>query len=96
MSYSFSVKAATKAEAKDAVAEYFDKQVVASQPVHARDRTAVLANAGAVIDLLADDETKDIYVSCNGYVTWSYTCITGEPPFSGVSITCSAGHVNPE
>lgn len=69
MSYSFQVKAATKAEAKAAVEAEFDK-VVENQQTHAQDRDAVLANANAVIDLLVDDETHDVGVSCNGYVSW--------------------------
>jgi hypothetical protein len=89
MSYSFSVKAVTKVEAKAAVAKYFDDQVIAHQPVHARDRAAVIANADAIIDLLADDDTKDIQVSCNGYVSWS----SGDALY-GVSVAASANNVN--
>ncbi|UIF87971.1 hypothetical protein [Cupriavidus sp. UYPR2.512] len=68
MSYSFRVLAAGKDEAKAAVEVEFDK-VVGSQPVHARDRAAVLANANAVIDLLDDDDAKDVSVTCGGYVS---------------------------
>jgi hypothetical protein len=96
MSYSFSVKAATKAEVKEAVAKYFDDQVIAHQPVHARDRAAVLANANAVIDLLGDDETKDIHISCNGYVSWAVAGEQSEVPLTVASITASAGYVNRE
>jgi diadenosine tetraphosphatase ApaH/serine/threonine PP2A family protein phosphatase len=96
MSYSFSVKAASKAGAKAAVAKYFDEQVIANQPVHARDRAAVLANAGAVIDLLADDETKDIQCSGNGYVSCPNTGDPNEVPLASASITASAGYVNRE
>jgi hypothetical protein len=96
MSYSFSVKAATKAEAKEAVAKYFDEQVIAHQPVHARDRAAVIANADAIIDLLADDETKDIHVSCNGYVSWGVHGEPAEVPLYTAAIAASASHVNRE
>lgn len=93
MSYSFGVKAPNKAAAKEAVAAKFD-EVVASQPVHARDRAAVLANANAIIDLLADDDTKDVAVSCNGYVSWNSV---GEwspetAQFGSASIACSANY----
>lgn len=93
MSYSFQVKAATKAEAKAAVEAKFD-EIISQQPIHARDRAAVLANANAVIDLLADDDTKDVSVSCNGYLSWS-----GEGAFTpetaavgSCAITASAGY----
>jgi len=85
MSYSFSIVAATKALALVAVAAEFDK-VVASQPIHARDREAVLKNADAVVSLLADDDTKDVAVSCNGYVSW-----TGEGNLCNASVSASAG-----
>jgi len=93
MSYSFTTKAANKAAAKDAVASEFDK-VVSSQPIHARDRAAVLANANAVIDQLADDDTKDVTVSCNGYLSWNGvgTFAPETAPVSTVSVGCSAGY----
>lgn len=94
MSYSFGVKAPSKAEAKEAVAAKFD-EIVGQQPVHARDRAAVLANATAVIDLLADDDTKDVSVLCNGYVSWNssgqWSPETAQ--FGSASIACSANHV---
>lgn len=69
MSYSFTVRAPSKAAAKDAVSAKFD-EVIAIQPIHARDKAAALANAGTVIDLLADDDTRDVSVSVAGYVGW--------------------------
>lgn len=92
MSYSFSIKVETKALAKQAVASELDK-IVDSQPIHARDRAAALANATAVIDLLADDDTKDVSVSCNGYVSWNVNGDLTEVPLSTASISCVANHV---
>jgi hypothetical protein len=69
MSYSFQVKAATKAEVKAAVEAEFDK-VVQFQPVHARDKAAVLANVDAVIALVEDNADKDVHVACHGSVGW--------------------------
>jgi hypothetical protein len=93
MSYSFNIKAANKAAAKETVATKFD-EITAQQPIHARDRAAVLANANTVIDLLADDDTKDISVSCHGHLSW-----TGAGAFTpetasigGAAVCCSAGH----
>jgi hypothetical protein len=91
MSYSFNVKAATKAEAKAAVAAKFD-EVVALQPVHAKDRDAALANAGALIDLLADDENRDVSVGCSGYVAWSGA--DGEEQISTASASSTASLTN--
>lgn len=92
MSYSFNVKAADKHAAKAAVDVAFSS-IVASQPIHERDRAAVRANADAVIDLLADDDTKDVSVSCNGHVCWSGDGNLSEVPLNAASISCSAGHV---
>lgn len=94
MSYSFNIKAATKGDAKAAVLAKVD-EIVAQQPVHARDRAAVLANAGTTIDLLADDDNKDIAVTCNGYVSWASGTVD-DAAFNSVSISCSAGHSNRE
>lgn len=69
MSYSFSAKAATKAELKSMVAEQFAAVVVA-QPVHAADQPQALAAANAFIDLLAEDAERDVGVSVSGSL-WS-------------------------
>lgn len=88
MSYSFGVKAATKAEAKAAVAVEFDK-VVASQPTHATDKDAALAAAGAFIDMLTDPgEGQVISVNMHGSLGWNSpdpTSFTG----AGVGISVS-------
>lgn len=93
MSYSFNVRAANKADAIAAVEVEFDK-VVAGQPVHARDRAAVLANVNAVIDLLADDDTKDISVTCGGYVSWQSAEPPEQVPLTSASISASAGYLS--
>lgn len=92
MSYSFNVKAADRSAAKSAVEAKFD-EVISQQPIHARDRAAVLANASAVIDLLGDDDTKDVSVSCNGYVSWASGGVD-DANFNSTSVACSAGHAN--
>ena len=95
MSYSFSVKAASKAEAKAAVAREFDR-VVETQPIHARDREAALANANAVIDLLADQAPDGhvIAVNCNGYVGWwDALREDGSNPLNQASVSTSASYV---
>lgn len=92
MSYSFQVKASTKAIAKDAVAAKFD-EIVAQQPIHARDRAVVIANASCVIDLLADNDGKDVVVSCNGYVSWPSGTVE-DAQLSHVSVAASAGYAD--
>ncbi len=90
MSYSLIAKAETKELAKQAVVLELDK-IISYQPVHAKDRAIILANANAVIDLLGEeDPTKDISVSCNGYLCWSDT---EQASFTTVSVSCSASHV---
>lgn len=95
MSYSFNVQAATKQDAKAAVALAFDR-VIETQPIHARDKSAALANAGAVIDLLADDAPNGhvIAVSCNGFVGWrDMLRDDGANPLSAVSVSAVASYV---
>lgn len=86
MSYSFSIRVATKTEAKQALAARFDADVVAHQLVHKRDRDQALAAAGAFIDLLDDDDTKDVVVSMHGSLSWA----DGER-ITGASVGVSAG-----
>lgn len=96
MSYGFTVRAASKAEAKVKVVEEFDK-IIELQPVHERDKIQALANANAVIDLLPDEvpEGMEIGVSCNGYISWQ----GGVPPdainVTGASVSANAGFLPP-
>ena len=77
MSYSFSVRAATKAEAKSKVAAQL-AAVLVSQPTHAVDMPAAQAAADAFIDLVKEDDAKDLMVSVNGSVGWVHPL--SEPP----------------
>lgn len=70
MSYSFSVRASSKAEAKDKIAAELDT-VVTGQPVHAADRKAAQAAAEAFVDLLVDPvEGQLVNVSVSGSLGW--------------------------
>lgn len=85
MSYSFSVKAATKTEAKEKVSDAFDA-VVAGQPVHDIDRNAAVAAAEAFVDMLGEpNEGDEVRVSVNGYLSWR-----GEGDFIGANVAVSA------
>lgn len=72
MSYSFGVRGATKTDAIAKVAAELDK-VVTSQPIHSTDRAQAQAAAEAFINVIPDDETKDVYVSVRGSVGWQGT-----------------------
>jgi hypothetical protein len=97
MSYSFSVKESTKDAAKDAVAAKMQETVLPTQPMHWRDYAAILANANATVDLLADDDTKDIAVSCNGYLSWSGSGeVSDASPIGTASISCTASNAHRE
>ncbi|CAN7648724.1 hypothetical protein [Paraburkholderia terricola] len=94
MSYSFDFAVATKAEAKERVATEL-AAVVSVQPVHARDRDAALAAANTFIDMLSDDDTKDIRVNVHGSVSypWSADMDVEAVPLSQASVGVSAWHV---
>src|SRR4051794_14849262 len=65
MSYSLSIRAATKSAAKVAVAAKMAETAVA-QKCHARDMVPAVQAANAFIDQLADDDSKDVTVSMSG------------------------------
>ena len=90
MSYSFSVQSHEKQDALVQVGEKM-REVVAQQPVHARDEATVCHNAAKVIDLIADDETKDIAVSCNGSLT---TYSDAPATVVSASVSCTASLVS--
>lgn len=89
MSYSFTVRAATKIAALDLVAVEMAK-IVQNQPCHAIDMSAALSAAKAFVDMLPDTPGKDVIVSMNGSVSWT----NGMPRESlcGTSMTVSAYH----
>lgn len=81
--YTFSITAASKEDAKTAIAAEFDRKV-GGDPVVSRARAAVVANASAVIDLLGDDDNADVTVQCS---VFNYTADDGE----GAQIARSGG-----
>lgn len=85
MSYSFSVTAESKVEAKEKIAGQFDT-IIAAQPVHAADRASAQAAADAFVDVLKDPaENEQIAVTVNGYVSWQ-----AEGEFTGASVGVTA------
>lgn len=75
MSYSFTVLAANKAEAKARVAVEMAK-VVSGQLPHAKEAAAATAAAHALIDTL-DDACTGIHVNMNGSVSCQDWCSPG-------------------
>lgn len=91
MSYSISVRAATKAEAKQRISDELDK-IEAAQPSHAADRAHALTAASAFVDLLTDDEEKDVVVSMSGSLSGNWTGAQIDKITSAnLSITAYAG-----
>ncbi len=91
MSYSFTAKGRTKAEALEA-AEAEMKKVVVGQPMHSLDEAAARKcreEAAALVGEAPAD--KDYYVSCSGSLSWTGT-YPGEHVIVGCSINCFAGH----
>lgn len=91
MSYSFTLQAATKAEARTQAEVEFDR-IVAQQPVHVQDKPAALAALDAYLALLADTPDQDIYVSCHGSVgyRWAPDDVAERVPLTSVAVGVSA------
>lgn len=89
MSYSFAVRCQSKSSAKDAIIQKMD-EVAATQACHERDKKQALAAAFMFIDLLPDDDTRDIQVGMSGYLTgtWEGTDVVA---VTGASISVNAG-----
>lgn len=92
MSYSFSVNAATKDEAKIGVLSQFN-QVVLSQPTHAKDKEAAVTAANAFIDLLETPSLEqEVLVTMWGSLSWNYQEGGNEPTqFTGGSVSITVG-----
>lgn len=92
MSYSFTVKAASKAEAKEKVAAEF-ASVLQNQSIHAVDLGHAATAADAFLDLLDDSEAdgKDVILSVHGSVGWSGDY--DAPRFTQASVGVSAYYV---
>lgn len=83
MSFSFNVRAATAALALSAVSLKLD-EVVALQPIHANDRDEVEKTAYNFVAMLPVDDSRDVCVSVNGWIS------TVDGAMTGVSVGCSA------
>ena len=68
MSYSFALRAATKAAALAAVIAKMD-EVAAQQACHQRDKAQAVAAAESFLNLLPDDDARDVTVNMSGYLS---------------------------
>ena len=84
MSFSFGIKAATKADAITQAVAKMD-EVVASQDKHSGDAKLVKATVEAYVGLLGDDESKDVALSVSGWLSWSVAHTTA----ANISVTAS-------
>ena len=87
MSYSFSVRAATKAEVLTKVNAELDK-VVAAQPVHAGDRQQAYAATEAFLEIIPESDDMDLSVSVHGSLGWTED--GADKVFSSASVGVSA------
>lgn len=89
MSYSFSAKAATKAEAKVLIAEKL-AEVSVNQPNHERDIVQAQVAADMFVDLLATDPTKVVFVNVSGSLGWDYAGAVDPVKITSSNVSVSA------
>lgn len=87
MTYSFNVRAPSKAAAIDMVRGKM-RNISVAQPVHNRDDLHVLATAKTFIDMLQDDAARDVFVSVNGGIG------TAEGGVQSIAVSISTNLVN--
>jgi len=86
MSYSFSVTANTKDEARAKIVVELDN-VVSTQPTHEADKQAAYNTADAFIGLLADPSDAELVtVNVCGYLSWRDAGV-----FTAASVSVTAG-----
>lgn len=82
MSYSFSVRAASKVEALALVAQKLT-EVVQAQPTHSIDMASASRAVESFVALLPDDDSKDVAISVNG----SISTLDGVPRSAGFGVS---------
>ena len=90
MSYSFTIRAASKAEAKAKVDAEMAR-VVEQQPDHAADRDVAITVSRAFVDMLRDREDMDIEVRVCGSLGWNH--LPSAENLTQASLSASAWHV---
>ena len=95
MSYSFSVRAATKPEVLGKIAAELDKVVIA-QPIHAADRTDAQEAALAFLNILSASADQDFHVSVSGSVSWNGTLGAPDQTLTSAGVSVSAALIAKE
>lgn len=92
MSYSFTIRTKTKAQALEQLPAQFDK-VVAQQPTHEVDRAQAQAAAAAFVGITSDPATdQHVQLAVNGSTSWSTVDGQRKIGYVSVGITCSLVH----
>jgi len=96
MSYSFSVRGATKAEVIEKIGAELNK-VVLSQPIHAADRVQAQAAAEAFLGVIpGKSDNQDFYISVSGSVGWNGILGTADQVLTSAGVSVSANLVAKE
>lgn len=93
MSYSFQIRAKTKAEAMVAVAQRLD-EIATGQHCHKRDKDEALSTARLFVNLLPDNDAKEVTVTMSGSLSgqWQGSDVT---VISSVNVMVTAALVDP-
>jgi len=88
VSYSFSVKGASKSEVQTLVREQL-ASVVSSQPPHKADSEQAQATVDSFLAILPDDDSKDFGASVSGWLSWNL--VDGKEEFTGANVNVTVG-----
>ena len=88
MSYSFYIRAESKDEARRLVGLEFDR-IIASMPQFTSERERAESTVDVYLDVLADDDTRDVCVHMSGYVSRNGSDDDGPLLASGISLGVS-------
>jgi hypothetical protein len=86
MSYSFVVRAATKAAIRAAVSAKM-ADIVAAQPVHAADHEQAISAVALLLDVMTDDQLLDFSASVSGSISKS------DAGVQSVSLSVNISHI---
>lgn len=93
MSYSFQIRAKTKNDAIEAIAKKLD-EIAAAQHCHERDKQEAIVTARMFVNLLPDNEAKEVAVTMSGSLAgqWQGSDVT---LISSANINATAALVDP-
>jgi hypothetical protein len=88
MSYSISARGDTKDAALKSVHDQLHN-MVGQQPIHSKDLDHAIRAARSMVDVLDDDDTKDVRVSVSGSLAWNGK--EGYEKITSANVSVSAG-----